>query len=298
MVHGPVSVPCRRGGQISVSQLTAKKSRAQATPARSKNQNDEKVQVASSIPFRRVSLGNTGRVAVAVVVLTFSHVSMAASAAAINSYASVSGIPRIMDGDTVEVSGKRVRLLGIDAPELKQFCTNTSTMSNFPCGAIAKNALVQKVGTFPMVCAVQEKTDVFGRLLGYCGIRVNASTLASRPASSLNAWMVRSGNALAYRQYSTAFIDQEEAAKKSKQGLWAKNVKFEEPWEWRKSQRSPQPGDSNCLIKGNISSRGEKIYHLPGSQYYDSVKINTSKGEKYFCTEQEAQSEGWRPVKG
>ena len=290
---GPVSSPCREGGQISVSQAMARKRQARTTAARSKIQYDNNAHIESSMASRRISLANAGRVAVAVVVLTFSQASMA-----INPYASVSGIPRIIDGDTVEVSGKRVRLLGIDAPELKQFCTNTSTMSNFPCGSIAKNALIKKVGAMPMVCAVQEKTDVYGRLLGYCGTRVDASTLASRPASSLNAWMVRSGNALAYRQYSTAFVEQEEAARKSKQGLWAKNVKFEVPWEWRKSQHSPQPGDSNCLIKGNISSKGEKIYHLPGSQYYDSVKIDTSKGEKYFCTEQEAQSQGWRPVKG
>lgn len=52
---------------------------------------------------------------------------------------------------------------------------------------------------------------------------------------------------------------------------------------------------SQCLIKGNISyGSGEKIYHLPGDSCYDLTKINTSYGERWFCTEQEALSAGWR----
>ena len=53
----------------------------------------------------------------------------------------------------------------------------------------------------------------------------------------------------------------------------------------------------NCddpQIKGNISSSGEKIYHFPGGQYYDVTQINESKGEMWFCTEEEAISTGWR----
>lgn len=53
-------------------------------------------------------------------------------------------------------------------------------------------------------------------------------------------------------------------------------------------------GNDNCLIKGNISSSGEKIYHMPGGQYYDRTSINESKGERWFCSEQEAKDAGWR----
>lgn len=51
--------------------------------------------------------------------------------------------------------------------------------------------------------------------------------------------------------------------------------------------------NTNCLIKGNISSGG-KIYHMPGGQFYDRTVIDTSKGEKWFCSEAEAQAAGWR----
>ena len=52
--------------------------------------------------------------------------------------------------------------------------------------------------------------------------------------------------------------------------------------------------DEDCLIKGNISSSGEKIYHVPGGQFYDRTVITESKGEKWFCSEKEAQAIGWR----
>ena len=52
-----------------------------------------------------------------------------------------------------------------------------------------------------------------------------------------------------------------------------------------------------CLIKGNISSSGEKIYHVQGGSSYEKTQIDTSKGERWFCTEQEAQDAGWRKSK-
>jgi hypothetical protein len=50
-----------------------------------------------------------------------------------------------------------------------------------------------------------------------------------------------------------------------------------------------------CTIKGNISvNTGERIYHVPGGEYYDPTKINTDDGERWFCTEAEARAAGWR----
>ncbi len=55
---------------------------------------------------------------------------------------------------------------------------------------------------------------------------------------------------------------------------------------------------SDCNIKGNISQNtGEKIYHVPGQQYYNATQIDASAGEKWFCTEGEARSAGWRKSK-
>lgn len=52
-----------------------------------------------------------------------------------------------------------------------------------------------------------------------------------------------------------------------------------------------------CLIKGNISQDGERIYHMPDQEYYGKTRINEAAGERWFCTEAEAQAAGWRKAK-
>jgi hypothetical protein len=54
-------------------------------------------------------------------------------------------------------------------------------------------------------------------------------------------------------------------------------------------------GFGSCRIKGNISfERGERIYHAPGGEYYSRTRIDTAKGERWFCSEAEARAAGWR----
>ena len=55
------------------------------------------------------------------------------------------------------------------------------------------------------------------------------------------------------------------------------------------------PGD--CLIKGNFAKDGERIYHVPGGEFYDATVIDVSSGESWFCTEAEAAAAGWRRSK-
>lgn len=51
---------------------------------------------------------------------------------------------------------------------------------------------------------------------------------------------------------------------------------------------------SACNIKGNVSTRGERIYHVPGQKYYQETRISASHGERWFCSEDEARAAGWR----
>jgi micrococcal nuclease len=61
------------------------------------------------------------------------------------------------------------------------------------------------------------------------------------------------------------------------------------------SDESSSQDRSDCNIKGNISyNTGEKIYHLPEDQFYDVTEIDESKGEKWFCSEEEAEEAGFR----
>ncbi len=83
-------------------------------------------------------------------------------------------------------------------------------------------------------------------------------------------------------------------------GLWA--GEFVTPWDWRQGKRlaagiANQEAPSQCQIKGNISKKGARIYHVPGGRWYDRTKIDLAKGERWFCSEPEAEAAGWRKAK-
>jgi endonuclease YncB( thermonuclease family) len=132
----------------------------------------------------------------------------------------ISGIPIITDGDTIKIFNKKIRLYGIDAPEIKQICIKNS--QEYSCGKEASNALFKKIGDKSVVCKVQHKLDRYKRYLGVCFIgEIN-----------LNKWLVRNGYALAYRRYSTDYIEDENYAKNNRIGLWSGS--FIHPEKWRK----------------------------------------------------------------
>jgi hypothetical protein len=111
--------------------------------------------------------------------------------------------------------------------------------------------------------------------------------------------MVAAGWAVAYRAYSSNYVTQEAQAKRAHAGLWS--MQFKMPAEVRREARASvgaqQPPNSACAVKGNISSRGQRVYHLPGSRAYPDVRINTGAGERWFCSEGQATAAGWRPVR-
>ncbi|MGN6413608.1 sunset domain-containing protein [Flexivirga sp.] len=68
------------------------------------------------------------------------------------------------------------------------------------------------------------------------------------------------------------------------------------------TRRTPPPRATTtstgaCNIKGNISSSGERIYHVPGQRYYNVTKISPAKGERWFCSESDAVAAGWRKAR-
>lgn len=137
-------------------------------------------------------------------------------------------------------------------------------------------------------CEVLE-LDQYGRSVSQC----------FHADDDISAWMVEQGYALAFRRYSSRLVPQEDAARASGAGLW--QTALEPPWEYRARRwRTPdQEAPEGCPIKGNISiNTGAKIYHAPWSPWYEKTRINTAKGERWFCTEGEALAAGWRPPKG
>ncbi|GGH56554.1 thermonuclease family protein [Frigidibacter albus] len=194
----------------------------------------------------------------------------------------VAGSARIIDGDTVEVEGVTVRLYGIDAPEMSQSCTREGRA--WACGAWARDVLAE-LARGGLRCKGREQ-DRYGRLVATC----------TGAGGDVAAQMVAQGAAFAYRQYSLDYVDAEKRAAVAGIGLWEGEV--ERPDAFRAAGRAPAqavPGD--CAIKGNISSRG-RIYHVPGSRSWADTRIDTGAGERWFCTEAEAQAAGWRRAGG
>ena len=197
---------------------------------------------------------------------------------------SISGPVSVIDGDTIDIAGQRVRLHGIDAPETKQTCRADG--KQWRCGVYAGFALAEMIGRHWVHCRERDR-DHYGRIVAVCN-------LAGPEGPNVNAWIVREGWALAYRRYSTRYVAAENTAREARRGIW--KGKFVAPWDWRRGKRlaatDTPPG--TCPIKGNISLRGERIYHMPGGQFYTHTKINPRKGERWFCTEAEAKAAGWR----
>ncbi len=195
----------------------------------------------------------------------------------------ITGRASITDGDTIIIHGTRIRLHGIDAPESGQSCASEG--KRWRCGQQAALALAKRMGSAPVSC-LQKDVDRYKRVVAVC----------RSGGEDLNAWMVSEGWAMAYRQYSTDYIRQEDGASRGKVGIW--RGEFVPPWDWRRGKRltsAPSDKAGHCLIKGNIGRRGARIFHVPGGQYYDRTKIDGSKGERWFCNEAEARAAGWRP---
>ena len=141
------------------------------------------------------------------------------------------GIPRIVDGDTVYIKEYKIRLEGIDAPEMRQTCKKEklkissfigfTIYRDYNCGEVSKENLESKVGRSKIKCISSSK-DRYERYLAKC----------FKDKINLNRWMVRSGHAVAYRRYSKEYILDEEFAKENKRGLW--QGKFLDPEKWRK----------------------------------------------------------------
>lgn len=194
----------------------------------------------------------------------------------------IEGAARAIDGDTLEIAGERIRLFGIDAPEARQTCDLQG--KSWACGTFATRALRQELARGPVACEVQVPADAYGRPVAIC--RAGGRDIARA--------LVRQGAATAYTRYSDRYVADEAAARASGTGIW--QARMVTPEAHRRGPVAPPATAGGCRIKGNVSAKGQRIYHMPGQRDYDATRITPSKGEAWFCTEAEARAAGFRPA--
>jgi len=200
---------------------------------------------------------------------------------------------RVIDGDTIEIEGgERVRYIGIDTPETVD---PRKPVQCFGVEAFNKN---KELVEGKMVRLRKDITDrdKYNRLLRYVWVG----------DAFINLELVKQGFAYSYSyppdvKYQDQFVKAQQEARESKRGLWnscpaqdQSATSIVTPVQTDNSTWQENNSNDSCLIKGNISSSGEKIYHLPGCGSYEKTKIDEARGEKWFCTESEALNAGWR----
>ncbi|WP_300068145.1 thermonuclease family protein [uncultured Ruegeria sp.] len=190
----------------------------------------------------------------------------------------VEGLVNVIDADTWVVGGVRVRLHGIDAPELGQNCEKNDGKA-WACGNWVTQEVRRRFHGKPAQCTPLD-WDRYGRVIARCRV---IGQDAGRD-------MVRRGVAFAYRKYSTDYVAEEAHAASERAGLHGAHVQM--PWVYRASDVTQSSGP--CRIKGNISFSGECIYHAQGQEHYSKTRVSAGGKERWFCSETEAKAAGWR----
>jgi endonuclease YncB( thermonuclease family) len=134
----------------------------------------------------------------------------------------ISGTARVIDSNTIEIDGRRVRLIGVDAPDLDQTCP-TRKGETYSCGRVAAQTLVRIVKDGSLDCR-GERTDAAGRLLARCAIR----------GFDVGEQYVLTGRAFADPETGGDYRRAEATAEKLREGMW--RGEFQKPWDWRASR--------------------------------------------------------------
>jgi len=188
---------------------------------------------------------------------------------------------RIVDGDTLVLNGTTYRINGIDAPESGQKC-KSERGKDWACGDAATNLLYELTLNRKVTCN-KLALDPYNRIVARC--------FADGTDVARN--MVANGRAWAFLKFSDEYEADEKRAKKAGLGIW--RGPSQPAWDYRAKRwdTAAQTAPKGCPIKGNITANG-RIYHAPWSPWYKRTRINTAKGERWFCNEAEAVNAGWR----
>lgn len=194
------------------------------------------------------------------------------------------GRANVLAGDVIRVGQTTVRLAGIEAPEGNQRCNGASDRT-WRCGQAARDALTRLTRGQQLSCRLAG-TDDSGLRLATC----------STGETDIAAELVRGGHVFAVPGFFARYSGVEGEARAARAGVWEADS-VERPSEYRAKRwdEAKRNAPEGCPIKGRVTS-GSRTYVLPWYSNYDSVRVRERRGERWFCSEQEARAAGWRPM--
>lgn len=199
----------------------------------------------------------------------------------------IEGRATAVSGDTLRVGSSLVKLTSIEAPDRAQRCPGPAS-KRWKCGEAAQEALSKAVRGRQVRCEGAGSPDANGRVEATC--KVDGADIAGQ--------LVRDGAVFSASSLIGGYSSQERDARARKVGLWRVDA-VERPSEWKSKlwETAKKAAPDGCPIKGQVSS-GKKTYLAPWTPDYESARVRTSRGERWFCSESEAIAAGWREAQG
>jgi len=194
----------------------------------------------------------------------------------------IEGVASVQSGDTVRISGTTIRLDGIEAPDRSQTCVRAN-QKRWDCAAAARDALARMVRSRRLSCTLTGEADT----------AVNSGTCRSINGD-IASELVLNGHVFAKGGFFSAYRSQESQAQAAKAGLWSGEAQRPSEWRAARWEEAKVKSPAGCPIKGQVLRKSGKIYMLPWSPDYARARIDTTQGERWFCSESEAQSAGFK----
>lgn len=194
----------------------------------------------------------------------------------------------VLGADTFRLDGKIVRLSGIDTPDRGQLCASAgsgtgSGKKRGKCADVAQSALERIVRGKLVVCRPGGTADATGRIAAAC-------TVDGRDVA---ADLVKAGQVFSQSTYFGGYAIEESEARLAKVGVWSGDAERPSDYRAKLWDAAKATSPNGCPIKGTVTSNG-KVYLAPWSSDYTKVSVRSSRGERWFCSEEEARLAGWK----
>ena len=197
----------------------------------------------------------------------------------------VEGFAKSLSGDSLRVKGVGIKLSGIEAPELLQSCP-VSSGGTWECGYAALRALRRITGRHTVSCELGRALD--------SGLKTATCRIGSK---DIAAELVRQGYAFASKGFFSSYASLEKKARMQKLGIWRGKAVRPKAFRERYWKIAARKAPNGCPVKGPILSSRGKVYLMPWSRKYARYRIRARRGERWFCSEQEAIEAGWKPYR-